>query len=214
MSGNRCRRSAGFCLSAIALCVAGMVAAVALAQPAAAQKRVALVIGNAAYMHAGRLANPANDASDMAAALKGLGIDVILGLDLDKGAFDAKLREFSRAIAEADAGILYYAGHGLQVGLRNYLIPRKIAEPATKGAIAAAAKRQEATERALAQATAAARESAEQLNRTVLTIAHQAGEDGRLFSRGRTVQVMYDYATRSSKPLPPEVRAALEKYAG
>jgi acyl-CoA thioester hydrolase len=40
------------------------------------------------------------------------------------------------------------------------------------------------------------------------------GGDGRLFSRGRTVQVMYDYATRSSKPVPPEVRAALEKYAG
>ena len=65
--------------------------------------------------------------------------------------------------------------------LRNYLIPRKIAEPATKGAIAAAAKRQEATARALEQATAAARESAEALNRTVLTIPHQAGDDGRLF---------------------------------
>ena len=65
--------------------------------------------------------------------------------------------------------------------LRNYLIPRKLAQPATKGAIAAAAKRVEAQERALAQATAAARESAEALNRTVLTIPHQAGEDGRLF---------------------------------
>ena len=40
------------------------------------------------------------------------------------------------------------------------------------------------------------------------------GEDGRLFSRGRTVQVMYDYATRSSKPVPRDVRAALEKYLG
>ena len=65
--------------------------------------------------------------------------------------------------------------------LRNYLIPRKLAAPATKGAIAAAAKRAEAQERALAQATAAAREAAEALNRTVLTIPHQAGDDGRLF---------------------------------
>jgi large subunit ribosomal protein L9 len=65
--------------------------------------------------------------------------------------------------------------------LRNYLIPRKLAEPATKGAIQAASRRQEAAERAAASATAQARESADMLNRTVLTIAHQAGEDGRLF---------------------------------
>jgi large subunit ribosomal protein L9 len=65
--------------------------------------------------------------------------------------------------------------------LRNFLIPRKLAEPATKGAIQAASRRREAADRAVAQATAAARENAELLNRTVLTIAHQAGEDGRLF---------------------------------
>lgn len=65
--------------------------------------------------------------------------------------------------------------------LRNYLIPRKIAAPATKGAIAAAERARQAAERALAQATERARESAELLNRTVLTIPHQAGEDGRLF---------------------------------
>jgi large subunit ribosomal protein L9 len=65
--------------------------------------------------------------------------------------------------------------------LRNYLIPRKLAEPATKGAIQAASRRREAADRAAATANAAARENAELLNRTVLTIAHQAGEDGRLF---------------------------------
>jgi hypothetical protein len=123
MSRLACRRPSGFCLSAIAICLAGMLGAVAFAQPAAAQKRVALVIGNAAYTHAGRLANPANDAADIAAALKAVGIDAILGVDLDRRGFDAKLREFSRAIADADAAIFYYAGHGLQVGLRNYLIP-------------------------------------------------------------------------------------------
>ena len=65
--------------------------------------------------------------------------------------------------------------------LRNYLIPRKLAAPATKGAIAAADKRREAQERALANATAAAQEAAATLSRTVLTIPHQAGDDGRLF---------------------------------
>jgi large subunit ribosomal protein L9 len=65
--------------------------------------------------------------------------------------------------------------------LRNYLIPRKLAEPATKGAIAAAEKRREASDRAAAQATQRAQDAAAVLSRTVLTIAHQAGDDGRLF---------------------------------
>jgi large subunit ribosomal protein L9 len=65
--------------------------------------------------------------------------------------------------------------------LRNYLIPRKLAEPATKGALAAAAQRAVQTARAVADATAKAEETAALLNKTVLTIAHQAGEDGRLF---------------------------------
>jgi large subunit ribosomal protein L9 len=65
--------------------------------------------------------------------------------------------------------------------LRNFLIPRKLAEPATKGSVAAAQRRQQAAERAAAATTERARESAELLNRTVLTISHQAGEDGRLF---------------------------------
>src|SRR5919205_110585 len=65
--------------------------------------------------------------------------------------------------------------------LRNYLIPRKLAEPATRASIAAAARRQEVAERAAADATKRAEQSAELLNKTVLTIPHQAGEDGRLF---------------------------------
>jgi large subunit ribosomal protein L9 len=65
--------------------------------------------------------------------------------------------------------------------LRNYLIPRKLAEPATKGAIAAAERRRESAERAAAQATQRAQDAAAVLSRTVLTIPHQAGDDGRLF---------------------------------
>src|SRR5262245_40482436 len=109
-------RTAAFCLTtAVAYFAVAMAAAVVLVQPAAAQKRLALIVGNPAYTHAGTLANPANDANDMAAALKELGIEVILGLDLDKRAFDTKVRDFARALGNADTGIFFYAGHGLQV---------------------------------------------------------------------------------------------------
>ena len=65
--------------------------------------------------------------------------------------------------------------------LRNFLIPRKLAQPATRGALADAQRAQAAHERAAADRVAVAQEHAEQLNKTVLTIAQQAGEDGRLF---------------------------------
>jgi large subunit ribosomal protein L9 len=65
--------------------------------------------------------------------------------------------------------------------LRNYLIPRKLAQPATKGALAAAQRQQEAEERAERERASRAQEHAALLNKTVLTIAQQAGDDGRLF---------------------------------
>ncbi len=65
--------------------------------------------------------------------------------------------------------------------LRNYLIPRKLAQPSTPGALEAARKRQEAAERAAQEASERAQENAQVLGRTVLTISQQAGEDGRLF---------------------------------
>jgi large subunit ribosomal protein L9 len=65
--------------------------------------------------------------------------------------------------------------------LRNYLIPRKLAEPATRGSVEAARRRHEAAERAVTEATERAQENAALLNKTVLTITHQAGDDGRLF---------------------------------
>ena len=103
--------------------IAVIVAGWCLASPAAAEKRLALIVGNSAYASASRLANPANDAGDMAAALKQIGFEVLVGADLDKRAFDAKVREFARALPAADVALFYYAGHGLQVGGRNYLVP-------------------------------------------------------------------------------------------
>ena len=65
--------------------------------------------------------------------------------------------------------------------LRNYLVPRKLAQPATKGLIAQAQQAAESQERAAQEAVVAAQEQATVLNRTVVTIAQQAGDDGRLF---------------------------------
>ena len=65
--------------------------------------------------------------------------------------------------------------------LRNYLVPRKLAQPATPASIADAERRRESAERAAAEAAAKAEETAELLRKTVLTISHQAGDDGRLF---------------------------------
>ena len=73
--------------------------------------------------------------------------------------------------------------------LRNFLIPRRLAQPATKGAVAVAQARQQAAERALAEATERAQESAQLLARTVLTIPQQAGEDGRLFGSVTTQDI-------------------------
>ena len=93
------------------------------AQAASAEKRVALVIGSGAYVNAPTLANPKNDAEDMAAALKRLGFTVILGIDLDKRAMDRKILEFAGALSGAETGVFHYSGHGLQVAGVNYLMP-------------------------------------------------------------------------------------------
>lgn len=90
---------------------------------ASAEKRVALVIGNSNYAQAAALPNPVNDANDISAALKRAGFEVILGLDVDKRAFDTKVRNFADLLENADAAIFFYAGHGLQVAGRNYLLP-------------------------------------------------------------------------------------------
>src|SRR5215831_5976568 len=86
-------------------------------------RRVALVIGNAAYRYSARLENPRNDAADMGIVLRRKGFQVVQGFDLDKAAFDAKIGEFSEALRGAAVGLLFYAGHGIQVSGQNYLVP-------------------------------------------------------------------------------------------
>ncbi len=92
----------------------------ALADPG---RRVALVVGNGAYQNAPALPNPPNDAKAVAEALRGLGFEVIEATELDQPAMLDQVDEFSAKLEGAEAGLFYYAGHGLQVGGENYLVP-------------------------------------------------------------------------------------------
>jgi large subunit ribosomal protein L9 len=90
----------------------------------------------------------------------------------------------AQAILLKDVGTLGERGDVIDVApgyLRNFLVPRKLAQPATPAAIAEARRRRAAAERAAAEAAAQAEQTASLLRKTVLTISHQAGDDGRLF---------------------------------
>ena len=90
----------------------------------------------------------------------------------------------AEAILLKDVDDLGSAGEAIDVSpgyLRNYLVPRKLAQPATKGALEDAQRRREATERAEREQAERAQETSALLSKTVLTISHRAGEDGKLF---------------------------------
>jgi hypothetical protein len=94
------------------------------AQPnGASQRRVALVIGNGAYTRAKPLPNPANDAADMATALTEVGFEVLSGTDMNKRQMVNLIRDFGAKQTSGGVGLFYYAGHGIQVGGENYLVP-------------------------------------------------------------------------------------------
>jgi tetratricopeptide (TPR) repeat protein len=86
-------------------------------------RRVALVVGNSDYRYAGKLANPTNDETDFAQTLRQLGFEVVAGSNLDRHGMDDAIREFGRKLEGADLALFFYAGHGLQVGGKNYLVP-------------------------------------------------------------------------------------------
>ena len=86
-------------------------------------KRVALVIGNATYQHTAVLNNSKHDANDLAVVLRSLDFEVIEGLDLDKRAMERLILQFAVNISGADIALFSYAGHGLQIGGQNYLLP-------------------------------------------------------------------------------------------
>ncbi|MEI2806929.1 MAG: SUMF1/EgtB/PvdO family nonheme iron enzyme [Albidovulum sp.] len=91
---------------------------------AAMAERVALVIGNGAYRHAPPLDNPQRDAEAMAKALGNLGFTVVGGPpNRDKAQMDAAMKAFGARARTATAAVVYFSGHGMEAGGRNYLIP-------------------------------------------------------------------------------------------
>lgn len=105
------------CLALLLACAAAGTAA------AAPGRKVALVVGNATYVHATRLTNPLNDAADLAAALKRLGFEVIVAGDLNSDAFHDTVSKISKAVEGADLALFFYAGHAVQYEGVNYLLP-------------------------------------------------------------------------------------------
>lgn len=103
----------------------GAAGAVAADAPAAiaSVRRVALVIGNGAYEHAPHLRNPPADARSMESKLRELGFDTSLALDVNKLQLERALHDFVRRLGHSEVAVLFYAGHGLQVGGRNYFVP-------------------------------------------------------------------------------------------
>src|ERR1700686_377565 len=99
------------------LVVAGFSAA------AHAEKRVALVIGNGSYKSVPTLPNPLNDAEDVAAAFGRLGFDVQRVANAGFDDFRKALLEFNSRAHDADVAVVFYAGHGIEVGGENYLVP-------------------------------------------------------------------------------------------
>lgn len=104
-------------------CIVIAVLILCLPSRAEADKRVALVIGNAAYREPAGLQTPRNDATDIAAAFTFLGFEVIQAFDADKTGMDQQLSKFTQALKGADIGVFFYAGHALQVSGVNYLVP-------------------------------------------------------------------------------------------
>ncbi|MCX6328351.1 MAG: caspase family protein, partial [Bacteroidia bacterium] len=92
-------------------------------QPAIAEKRLALIIGNSDYKNSATLKNPVNDANLMEGTLKDIGFEVIKHLNAGKDEMMSAIREFENKIANYNVALFYYAGHGNQVDGKNYLIP-------------------------------------------------------------------------------------------
>jgi uncharacterized caspase-like protein len=88
--------------------------------------RKALIIGNDNYKNVSKLNNATSDAKAMSTALTALGFKVTVFLDIDEKAFKQALREFKMSIQGGDEVLVFFAGHGVQLGATNYLLPTDI----------------------------------------------------------------------------------------
>jgi hypothetical protein len=101
-----------------------LAAALLVSEPAFAEKRVALILGNSIYQNVPPLSNPINDGAVMASTFKSAGFDVVESR-FDLSALETRrvLRDFADRARDADIAVVYYAGHGMEVDGTNYLIP-------------------------------------------------------------------------------------------
>jgi Flp pilus assembly protein TadD len=116
-------RPAGAAAPSPVMANASPTAPVDAAPGGAAGIRLALVIGNGAYVNATALANPPNDAAVVAKTLREIGFEVIEGTNLDRAGMERLVRDFLHKAPSARLTLLYYAGHGMQVDGKNYLVP-------------------------------------------------------------------------------------------
>jgi tetratricopeptide (TPR) repeat protein len=114
---------------------AAPVAAPPASASADAGYRLALVIGNGAYVNANSLPNPPNDARAVGQTLRQMGFEVLEGMDLDRIGMERLIRDFLRKAPTARLTLLFYAGHGMQVDGKNYLVPvdAKLGAPSDLG---------------------------------------------------------------------------------
>ena len=110
-------------MSAVARMVVAMLFLLALCAVSVAERRVALVIGNSAYAHTSVLANPLNDAADVAAAFERLGFAVTRLENAGGAEMRRVFGEFAEAAFRSDVAVVFYAGHGIEVDGENYLVP-------------------------------------------------------------------------------------------
>jgi hypothetical protein len=113
--------------SYLRLLMSGIAGALFLAfapDAALAEKRVALIVGNSAYQNVARLPNPEKDAVAMAKLFRDAGFDAIVA-ENNVGNLDFKraVRNFEDAVIDSDIAVVYYAGHGIEIGGVNYLVP-------------------------------------------------------------------------------------------
>ncbi|MDO9061397.1 MAG: caspase family protein [Bradyrhizobium sp.] len=107
-------------------------ALVALAGPAQAEKRVALVVGNNDYRNVPKLQKAVNDARTMGDTLKQLGFSVMVAENQTRAAFSQTLLAFDKAVGPGDTAFFFYAGHGFEIAGQNFLLPTDV-PPATEG---------------------------------------------------------------------------------
>ena len=104
--------------------VAGFLVLALAPNSAFAEKRVALVVGNSNYQVLARLLHPANDAVAIAKLFKDAGFDTVIEANnVSKLDFKRAIREFEAASADSDIAVVYYSGHGIEAGGKNYLVP-------------------------------------------------------------------------------------------